>query len=669
MSQFQKVPPEVLAILSSLCDNTADQEDIARLEGLVGHDRNAIALILDYFQLHSDLYFELASRSVSTTLLRDIDTAPTNEDAGGDFSTLHTPRVTTLSPSLNVLSGAGEPESVQSTVLGSASGLSSHTSPGFFYSGFRGTVVFFSQELPFSLLIATVLTSFGLWLASLVYVSSPNKIAQDSNSSPVKLSHVEGCEVIGKITGMVDVCWADIDTSTESGNSVSLGRKYSLTSGLLEITYRTGAKVILQGPCIYKADSCDSGFLSIGKLTAIVEKKQLAVSGPQAEGAAGDPWSTASKADSEFRVQGSEVANHKSRIGNQKSLASNSQPLAPSSNPHPGLFVVHTPTATVTDLGTEFGVEVDKQGVTTSHVFRGAVSLQAIATDKNAIGIAQVLRENQSASVGAGHGKSNGEDPIKVFATPTKPLGFVREIPQYTMKTLDLVDVVAGGNGFSGKRNAGIDPSNGETANALPPPKKVHVKGDYRYHRVKAIPFVDGVFIPDGRNGQVQVDSAGHVYTDFPATDNWTASYIWTGASPILTDLDGIDYASPPHGALVMHANKGITFDLAAIRKANSGWKLTRFRSITGNTENGNQTGFPAYADVWVLVDGKAAFRRRAITRSHGVYNIAIPLDEKACFLTLVATDGGNGFDWDWIIFGDPRLELMSADLGSSKTR
>ena len=40
------------------------------------------------------------------------------------------------------------------------------------------------------------------------------------------------------------------------------------------------------------------------------------------------------------------------------------------------LFTVRTPTATVTDLGTEFGVEVSKDGYTMSHVFRGSVKLQ-----------------------------------------------------------------------------------------------------------------------------------------------------------------------------------------------------------------------------------------------------------------------------------------------------
>ena len=44
-------------------------------------------------------------------------------------------------------------------------------------------------------------------------------------------------------------------------------------------------------------------------------------------------------------------------------------------------FAVRTPTATVTDLGTEFGVEVSKDGNTTSHVFRGSVRLQVVPAD------------------------------------------------------------------------------------------------------------------------------------------------------------------------------------------------------------------------------------------------------------------------------------------------
>ena len=42
---------------------------------------------------------------------------------------------------------------------------------------------------------------------------------------------------------------------------------------------------------------------------------------------------------------------------------------------HLPLFSVRTPTAVVTDLGTEFGVEVNRSGTTRSHVFQGRVKV------------------------------------------------------------------------------------------------------------------------------------------------------------------------------------------------------------------------------------------------------------------------------------------------------
>ena len=63
-----------------------------------------------------------------------------------------------------------------------------------------------------------------------------------------------------------------------------MGRKYALASGFMEITYDTGAKVILQGPCIYEVESTTGGYLSLGKLTARVEKKSEVVSGQMVSG-------------------------------------------------------------------------------------------------------------------------------------------------------------------------------------------------------------------------------------------------------------------------------------------------------------------------------------------------------------------------------------------------
>lgn len=132
--------------------------------------------------------------------------------------------------------------------------------------------------------------------------------------------------------------------------------------------------------------------------------------------------------------------------------------------------------------------------------------------------------------------------------------------------------------------------------------------------------------------------------------------------------MDGIDYSSPGHGQLALCANKGITFDLAAIRRANPGFKLVRFRAVTGNTERVSEKGVAVWADVWVFVDGEVRFRRREITRFNGAMAVNIALGEHDRFLTLVATDGGNSYRGDLIMFGDPRLEMVSAKAAADST-
>jgi hypothetical protein len=409
-----------------------------------------------------------------------------------------------------------------------------------------------------------------------------------------------------------------------------LGDRIALKSGLLEIAYDTGAKVILQGPVTYDVESPAGGYLSIGKLTARLDSH------------------------SEISNSKSQISNHQSEIINHK-------------------FAVRTPTAVVTDLGTEFGVEVDASGTTRSHVFRGSVRVERRSADGTGAGVGQVLYENQSVRVAR-----DGAHEIAVVPVGGSS-GFVRELPKETIRTFDLVDVVAGGDGFSGKRNRGIDPTTGRSTEVPPrTPKsaKEYLAGDGEYHHVDALSMIDGVFIPGGRQGPVQVDSAGHTCDEFPPTSNQTSTYVWAGGripadAPLVvrTELGGIDYASAGHGLLFMEANKGITFDLAAIRRANPGWRLLRFRATAGNTETGYEEGGPGSADLWVLVDGQVRLKRREINSFSGIVPVVIPLDDHDRFLTLATTDGGNGITWDWIVYGDPRIEMRPAGVASPGRR
>jgi hypothetical protein len=188
------------------------------------------------------------------------------------------------------------------------------------------------------------------------------------------------------------------------------------------------------------------------------------------------------------------------------------------------------------------------------------------------------------------------------------------------------------------------------------------------------VPFVDGVFIPDGRRGAVQISSAGHFFPDCPNTDNQTWAYVWAGGklpksmASLTPTLAGVDYSSAKHAILVMHANKGITFDLDAVRRAHSNAKVTRFLAMTGNFETRSDKNDEVLADVWVIVDGKVRFKRREINRYNGPNEVAVAICQGERFLTLAATDSGDTCRCDHIVFGDPRLELIEEDsAGNAK--
>ena len=594
---------ELRPLADGACGDTLSDEDVETLADLLRGDKQAQAFYLKYFRLHAELQFHFRGQQAHRAVL-----------------------------------GA-----IQAQAPSSPPSSSSRFLPATFY----GATAYLSSGWPAAYLIATVILGVGLFVGGLIRISSPAHSPQSIVTVPKAPplfpipDHLPQTTVVGRITGMVDCVWKSGQRSAISdqqlystshyppatNHSVALGDTLALRSGLLEITYNSGAKVILQGPVTYEVESACGGYLSIGKLTAKLEKK------------------------SEVRDQRSEDRSQRSEPASQES------------------FAVRTPTAIVTDLGTEFGVEVDGQGLTTSHVFRGLVRIQRLGNDGKPQGSSQVLRQGESVQVDG--------SKVQIAVVPAvRPAVFVREMPKRKIRTFDLVDVVAGGDGFSGRRNAGIDPATGRATSTPPQIREAKYQGNNTYHRVESLPLVDGVFIPNGQFGNVQVDSAGHTFGDFPVTQNLTACYLWAGGAvpmdnpyPSLTMLDGVDYSQPERGLLFLHANKGITFDLEAIRKANPDWKPSRFCAVAGNSEKYSEAGAPVAADVWVLVDGQVRYRRRDINGCHGAFSIAIPIAAGERFLTLVATDGDGNIGNDWIIFGDPRLELTGVNTPVNRTK
>ena len=238
------------------------------------------------------------------------------------------------------------------------------------------------------------------------------------------------------------------------------------------------------------------------------------------------------------------------------------------------------------------------------------------------------------------------------------------------MKMLDLLDIVAGGNGIGHRRERGIDPTTGMEDPVFLPE---HRHGNGRYQPAVWYKLIDGVFIPDGAAGPVVLDLAGHRFGGFPGKSGETFGSIWSRAatvkpSNLAWDADkhwvyamglGTQYMPDSRGLLHMCPNVGITFNLQAMRQMYPNVRPVRFRAVAGVA---SELGL---ADIWVFVDGQLRMKRTQIRMKDGPITVDVEIGPDERFLTLVTTDGGDGIKSDWVVFGDPMLEMCEYEIQS----
>ena len=129
--------------------------------------------------------------------------------------------------------------------------------------------------------------------------------------------------LVGQVIGLHEVEWAEDARPRQRGSHLAEGDLLHLTAGLLEIKFSNGARVILQGPAKFRTQKKSVGRLDLGRLVARVPKPAVG-------------------------------------------------------------FAVETATATITDLGTEFAIEVDNEAVDVL-VFDGAVAVKPSNIDSSKI--------------------------------------------------------------------------------------------------------------------------------------------------------------------------------------------------------------------------------------------------------------------------------------------
>jgi len=323
-------------------------------------------------------------------------------------------------------------------------------------------------------------------------------------------------------------------------------------------------------------------------------------------------------------------------------------------------FRVNSPNCGVIDLGTEFGMDVNDRGQTSVHLIKGKASLVTSAQQR--LQQSQILQEKEAASV-----TSAGTIEQVAFQEQR----FVRDFNSesrvlWNGASLDLAAIAAGGSGLERVINRGIDPRTGTLADGNVEQRDQGAPAAYM--PTPSIQYVDGVFVPDGGEGPVQLTSAGHSYDGFADTSgqyfmnlgSYSKVYMFTSLQNAYVSIDLPGFPSESSANLCLHANAGITFDLQKIRQAMPFAKITGFSSFYGvpttleNEEN-------ITSDFYVFVDGSPRMVRKEVSSQDMPAQITIPLTSEDRFLTLVCTEGDINYG-DWSVFVNPVLELELTD-------
>jgi cell division protein FtsL len=320
-------------------------------------------------------------------------------------------------------------------------------------------------------------------------------------------------------------------------------------------------------------------------------------------------------------------------------------------------FTVKTFNSKIVDLGTEFGVQVDAVGNTELHVLKGKTSL-----------ISGNLNKISTMLTGGAARKIAGVEAALSDIQCDRDR-FARYINSnshliWRGESIQLADIVGNGSGLgTGTPNIGINPITGQIG-------KVEIQdrtASNAYQTLTQNPFIDGVFVPNGKTPQL-VSSQGHVFEECPPTcGNF---YMEISNTPLnswaVPQQNKSNMTMNPF--LLLHANTGITFDLNAIRSQLSNLKISRFQSqlhisdMAPNRPN---------CDFWILVDGKVLYSKRNVTQLDFLDYVVIELNSNDHFLTLAVTDGQDpenrimpdgsimkSINSDWCVFADPVLIL-----------
>ncbi len=291
----ERLPIGFWSLIDAACTDMLDDAGRQRLQAILRQSEVARRTYLEYCRLHSELRFAMGTQRATQASLTQVGAIHVNIDP---------PPPPSASPVLGFLGEVGR--------------------QGW---GFVPNFAFL-----FSLVAVLVVTvAVALWRSdrgkrpgeagSQIAADAPLPLPEgrgDAAFSPAPRSLLPAPSPLSTVAQLVRTAgcrWADLDS--EHGDRLAIGQSLHLASGVAEIQFDVGVKVVLQAPAAFRIESAKSARLDRGKLTAAVTR----------EAAHG--------------------------------------------------FRIDTPEAVYVDQGTQFGVEVSPGGSSRACVFKGRVDVSA----------------------------------------------------------------------------------------------------------------------------------------------------------------------------------------------------------------------------------------------------------------------------------------------------
>ncbi|MGD9128510.1 MAG: hypothetical protein PVH19_14125, partial [Planctomycetia bacterium] len=243
---------EMESLCNALAEGRCGTEDMRRLEELVMTSDAAAQYYVRFFNVHYEI-MDVHEESRQQQRLKEkveqlfADKSALLQSEVGDASVSSE----NLSPSENALIFpllGFEKELLDSTITGSASSEPQDPSSGSFFAWTHLTAY-----VPLAISLITL--GLALWIALVL---------------PIYNSQDDSWKMMARMKRTVDCQWKDGKSAYPVGTFLVEGEKIELESGLAEIEFSSGARVVLQGPAQLVISDKNSSQLRYGRLVAHV---------------------------------------------------------------------------------------------------------------------------------------------------------------------------------------------------------------------------------------------------------------------------------------------------------------------------------------------------------------------------------------------------------------